>query len=223
MDAAGSATAPGMAEPAETARAAGDRSRDADADPTHQPGQWALGCAASPRRTGETWCPWLTHTVAKHMTHRSGSRALTWRTFLRHHARALIVSGADAELSQALRALHAQVMRTLRRWLTWCATSRLPRSSRRSAATHRAPRAPASVPGGRTESAVRPLIAIESPAAYEQGTPDFQPFPHDDHLCADPPKALQMASVRLASPAVGRWGMHPRTPPQGKCHTAGQA
>ncbi len=40
---------------------------------------------------------------------------------------------------------------------------------------------------------------------------------------ADPPRALEMASVRRASPAVGRWGLHPRTPLQGKCHTAGQA
>lgn len=156
-------------------------------------------------------------TVAKYMVHRSGPPTLTWRTFLCNHACALSVSGADAELSQALRALSAQVMRTLRRWLTWCATSRVQRSSRRSAVTNRAPCAPALV------SAIRPLIAIESAGVYERGPPHFRSFPHDDSLCADPRRELEKASVRLPSSAVGRWRLHPRITRQGKCHTPGQA
>jgi hypothetical protein len=156
-------------------------------------------------------------TVAKYLAHRSGPPALTWCTFLRNHAHALIVSGADAELSQALRALYTQVRHTRCRWLTWCATRWLQRSSRRSAVAVRAPRAPTSVP------AVRHLIAFERAGVYERGPPDFQSFPHDDPLRADSPRELEMASVRLASSAVGRWGMHPRIARQGKCHTPGQA
>jgi hypothetical protein len=146
-------------------------------------------------------------TVAKYMAHRSGPPALTWRTFLSNHARALIVSGADAELSQALRALYAQVIRILRRWLTWCATSRLQRSSQRSAVTDRAPRAPASVP------AIRPLIATKSTGVYERGPPDFQSFPHDDPLRADPPRAGdgQRGSRLIGCGTLGSASTH--TPP----------
>src|SRR5215475_10142872 len=50
-----SAPAPAVGVWAKAARTAGDRRRDTCADPPHEPSQYPLGCATSPRRTSDAW------------------------------------------------------------------------------------------------------------------------------------------------------------------------
>src|SRR6202166_4386086 len=73
-------------EIAAAGRATADRDRIARANQADEHGEFALGCAAHPRRTAQAGFSVAQSSVAKYMVKRRGPPSQGWGTFLRNHA-----------------------------------------------------------------------------------------------------------------------------------------
>lgn len=156
-------------------------------------------------------------TVAKYMARHPRLPSPTWRTFMRHHVYDLIASGAYADLARRLHTSYVKVMSALQRWLSSWTTRGGQRSSRRDVVSCTRLRDTASVPLVWTSDI---LDHVGVPA---RSPPDAQSPYHDAPAPASVPIAGGTANVCLASPPLGRWGLHLRLHRQGNRPTIGQA
>jgi hypothetical protein len=132
-------------------------------------------------------------TIAKYMARRPGPPSPTWRTFLRHHADAVVAGGASAELARRLHALSVQAIQTLRWWLASWMTTEAQRSARRDIVSLTPLSATTSVPS------VRALGLVDRVRIPERSPPNPQRPGHHDLVRVDVPRAVETAPVRLAA------------------------
>jgi hypothetical protein len=155
-------------------------------------------------------------TVAKYMARHPRLPSPTWRAFMRHHMGDLIASGADADFARRLRTSYVQVMSDLQRWLSSWTIRGGQRSSRRDV-----------VPCTRlSDIASVPLVwapdIIDRVSVPARSPPDSQSPYQDAPAPANVPIAVGTANVCLASPPLGRWGVHLLLHRQGNRLTTGQ-
>ena len=156
-------------------------------------------------------------TIAKYMARRPGPPSPTWRAFMRHHVYDLIASGAYADLARRRHSLYVTVMSTLQRWLSSWMMRGGQRSSRRDVVPCTRLSDPASVPLVWAPEIID-CVGIPARSPPEPQSPD-----HDAPTLANVPIVVGTANVCLASPPLGRGGVHRLPPRQGNRSTTGQA
>jgi hypothetical protein len=156
-------------------------------------------------------------TVAKYMARRPRPPSPTWHTFMRHHVYDLIASGAYADLARRLHTSYVKVMSALPRWLSSWTTRGGQRSPRRDVVSCTQRSDPTSV------SFVWALDILDRVGVPARSPPDFQSPDHDVPAPASVPRAVGTAHVCLASPPLGRWGVHRLLRRQGNRPITGQS
>jgi hypothetical protein len=132
-------------------------------------------------------------TVAKYMDRRRGPPSPTWRTFLRHHADAVVSGRACAELARRLHALSSRAIRALHWWLASWTTSAAQRSTWWDVVSLTPLSAPTSVPN------IQALGIVDRIRVPEQSPPNpLRPGYHDP-IFIDVPRAIEAAPVHLAA------------------------
>jgi hypothetical protein len=155
-------------------------------------------------------------TVAKYMARRPGPPSPTWRTCIRHHAYALVARGVYAELARRFHTLSIQVIRTLPCWLASWTTREARRSAWRDVMSLTPPSSTTSV-----SSLWAPGI-VDRVRVPERSPPDPQRPGHYNSTPVGVPRAVEMAHVRLAASAMGRWKVSRFRRQQVPCDTTGQ-
>jgi hypothetical protein len=156
-------------------------------------------------------------TIAKYMARRPGPPSPTWCAFMRDHVYDLIASGTYVDLARRLRAPYVTVMSALPHWLSSWTTRGGQRSSQRDVVSCTRLSDPASVP------LVRSPDSIDRVGVPARSPPHPQLPDHDALTPANVPIVVGTAHVCLASPPLGRWGVHRLLHRQGNRPTTGRA
>ncbi len=138
-------------------------------------------------------------TVAKYMPRRAGPPSQTWRTFCRNHVPYLIAIAPAAERMHHVQVLFAQVVQTLRRWLTAMVESWTRQFFGHPARVSPLPHDITPVPRLRIQPVMDRIQALErSPPAPISS-------PQQDDSAKNQSLDLLTSEVRLPSSVIVRW------------------
>lgn len=132
-------------------------------------------------------------TVAKYMIRRSSPPSPTWRTFIRNQVPDFVVAEMYAELSGRLRAVSTQVVRALRRYLSWVVSDWLHRFEYHHLIGFTERNNPVAAP------VVRALGSADPVRVSGRSPPRSQPSSTDHLSHADRPIEVGMVDVRPTS------------------------